>query len=324
MPEPGPGDVRVRIRAAGICHSDAHYRAGTSPVADLPLTPGHEVSGVVDKAGAGVTQFSRGDRVAVHYLITCRVCEACMSGREQFCRSGRMVGKHRDGGIAEYLVVPQQNLVPVPENIDFASAAIMMCSAATSFHALNLAHRNPGESIAVFGAGGLGMSAVQLARALGATQVFAVDVDPGKLELAAEFGAIPVNATAVDVLEAIRNTTGGRGVDISIETAGLPKTQGQAVACLAAGGRAALVGITQESFPLASYNQLINKEAVVLGVSDHLRSELTTLVRYASQGLLNLEPVITDRVRLDAGEINAALDRLNAFRGATRTVIIPD
>lgn len=322
-PEPGRGEIRVRVEAAGICHSDAHYRAGTSPVSSLPLIPGHEVAGIVEKDGPDATQHRVGDRVALHYLVTCRTCDACMSGREQFCRSGKMIGKHRDGGYAEFIVVPEQNAIPIPASVTFGAAAIMMCSSATSFHALNLAHRAPGESVAVFGAGGLGMSAVQLARLLGAVAVFAIDTDPNKLDMARRFGAMPVSASEDDVVTRILHETGGRGVDIAVETVGLPSVQQQAVRALAPGGRAALVGITRDSFTIGSYNELINKEAHILGVSDHLRSELVTLMQYAARGELELESVITERVPLDAAAVNAVLDRLQAFHGSTRAVIVP-
>src|SRR5262245_35769345 len=106
LPEPGPLEVRVRVKAAGICHSDAHYRAGRSPVCPLPLTLGHEVAGVVDAIGGEVSGFARCDRVCVHYLATCGVCDFCRQGNEQFCRSGAMMGKDRDGGYAEFVVMP--------------------------------------------------------------------------------------------------------------------------------------------------------------------------------------------------------------------------
>src|SRR4051812_12730313 len=106
VPEPGDGDVLVRVRAAGICHSDAHYRAGKSRVEPLPLTLGHEVAGMVERVGSGVTPFQTGERVCVHYLATCGHCAYCDEGSEQFCTTGKMIGKYRDGGYAEYILIP--------------------------------------------------------------------------------------------------------------------------------------------------------------------------------------------------------------------------
>jgi D-arabinose 1-dehydrogenase-like Zn-dependent alcohol dehydrogenase len=187
-------DVLVAVKAAGICHSDAHYRAGRSPVHPLPLTLGHEVAGVVEQVGVGVKSIKVGERVCLHYLATCGECEYCQRGSEQFCRSGSMIGKYRDGGYAEYICIPSRSVFVLPDDVPFEQGAIMMCSSATSLHAINKSRLKPGESVAVFGVGGLGISAIQLAQAYGADLVLAVDINPLKLELAAQFGALPINA----------------------------------------------------------------------------------------------------------------------------------
>lgn len=325
VPRPiaGPGEIVVKVEAAGVCHSDAHYRSGTSPVAFTPLTLGHEVAGTVAETGEGVSDVSPGDRVALHYLVSCGVCDMCAQGLEQFCRSGRMIGKHRDGGLAEYIVVPAQNAVPIPQEVGSEAAAIMMCSSATAFHAIRRAGLSAGESVAVFGVGGLGISAVQLAKIAGASTVFAVDVDRDKLKKAEGYGAIPVNAGAEDAADQLTRLTAGTGVDVSLEFAGLPKTQTQAVAALAVHGRAALAGITDQSFSLSSYGHLLNREAAVYGVSDHLRSELFILMQFCARRLLDLDSVIAARIGLDSSQINKALDELQHFRGLTRTVVLP-
>src|SRR5262249_23800255 len=166
IPEIGSSDVLIRVAAAGICHSDAHYRAGISKIDYLPLTLGHEIAGRVEEVGSGVTEVSAGDRVCVHYLLSCGSCEFCVRGLEQFCRSVQMIGKHRDGGYAEFIKVPGANALRLPDEIPFEGGAIMMCSSATALHALNKARFKSGETIAIFGFGGLGFSALQLARAL--------------------------------------------------------------------------------------------------------------------------------------------------------------
>ena len=158
-------DVLVRVKAAGICHSDAHYRAGVSLVRSLPLTLGHEVAGVVEQTGSQVDNVKPGDRVCLHYMVTCGDCYYCSTGNEQFCTSGAMIGKHRDGAYAEYISVPSRNALPLPDELSFEEGAVLMCSSATSFHALRKAEVKPGETVVIFGVGGLGMSAIQLARA---------------------------------------------------------------------------------------------------------------------------------------------------------------
>ncbi len=322
-PSPGPQDVLVQVKAAGICHSDAHYRAGISTVEPLPMTLGHEVAGVVVEVGREVKTAKPGDRVCLHYLATCGACDWCRAGNEQFCPAAQMIGKHRAGGFAEFILMPARSVFALPEEIPFPQGAILMCSSATSLHALRQARLQPGESVAVFGAGGLGSSAIQLAQALGADTVFAVDINPRKLAFAATMGATPVNAATHNPVATIRTLTDGWGVDVALELVGRPLTMQQAVRSLAIKGRAALVGITRESFPVAPYHEVINKEAEIIGVSDHLAAELPGLIAFARERKLNLAQTVTACVPLAATAINHALDRLEQFGDEVRTVIQP-
>ncbi|MFN2624102.1 MAG: alcohol dehydrogenase catalytic domain-containing protein [Chthoniobacterales bacterium] len=322
VPHVGSNDVLIRIRAAGICHSDAHYRAGISPVARLPLTLGHEVAGVVEQTGERVKNFKPGDRVAVHYLVTCESCAFCRAGHEQFCISGEMIGKDRDGGYAEFISVPERSVFHLPGEIPFEEGAILMCSSATSLHALNKARLCAGETVAVFGVGGLGFSAIQLAFHLGAAKVFAVDINPEKLRLAAQFGAVSVNATDRDPVEQLREMTSGAGVNVALELVGLPITIRQSVQSLGKLGRAALVGITQESFEIAPYSELLNKEAEIIGVSDHLASEIPLLLELARSRKLDLSHGTIRTIPLEAAAVNRALDGLEHFGDDVRVVIL--
>ena len=325
VPIPGIGDASalVRIKAAGICHSDVHYRNGTSSVGHLPQTLGHEMAGIVEKVGPGVHRFAAGDRVCVHYLVTCGECYYCSRGNEQFCPDGQMLGKHRDGGYAEYVAVPARSLVSLPGDISFEHGAAMMCSSSTALHALRKARLQAGESVAVFGAGGLGMSAIQLARGMGASAVYAVDINPAKLALAEQLGAVPVNAQATDSVAEIKRLTGGRGVDVAVEFVGLPQTMRQAVQSLGVLGRASLAGITQKTFDIHSYSELIGKEAEVIGCSDHLMQDFPLLLEFARRGVLDLSQLVTRTVPLQAEPINQVLDALESFGGDVRTVITP-
>jgi propanol-preferring alcohol dehydrogenase len=320
--DPAPGDVLVRVMAAGICHSDAHYRSGLGSTRH-PCTLGHEVSGVVARVGAGVTQIRPGDRVCLHYLVTCGECRQCRAGAEQFCATGEMIGKHRDGGFAELISVPARNALPLPDAIAFDQGAILMCSSATSLHALKKARVGRGDSVAVFGAGGLGTSAIQLARAFGAGKVFAVDINPAKLAFAARLGAVPVNARDQDPVQEIFRLTDGRGVDASLELIGTARTMEQAVEVLAAGGRAALAGLTDQRMSIAPYRDLLNKEAEIIGVSDHLVAELRELMDLVVSGKLDLSKVVSRIVPLEADAINGVLDDLEACRDDIRSVVVP-
>ena len=322
LPAVDSRDVLIRVQAAGICHSDAHYRAGVSPTTALPLTLGHEVAGVVEQVGPAVRGVVPGDRVCLHYLVTCGKCAFCRAGTEQFCPAGQMIGKHRDGGYAEFIAVPERSVFRLPDEIPFEQGAILMCSSATSLHALNKARLRPGETVAIFGVGGLGVSAVQLAGHFGAAEVYAVDISPRKLELAERFGAIPVNASTGDPVEQLRGMTKGRGVDVALELVGLPMTMQQAVRSLAILGRAALVGLTREHFEVAPYSELLNKEAEIIGVSDHLASEIPLLLDLVRTQKLDLSHGIIRTVPLEAGAVNETLDRLERFSDDLRTVIL--
>jgi propanol-preferring alcohol dehydrogenase len=234
-----------------------------------------------------------------------------------------MLGKHCDGGYAEYIAVPARNAVRLPDEVSFEHGAVLMCSSSTSFHALRKAGLQPGETVAIFGAGGLGMSAIQLARAFGALKVYAVDINDAKLQTAEAYGAIPVNAVSGDPVAEIFHLTGGRGVDVALEVIGLRQTMEQAVRSLAVLGRAVMVGIADEPFAINSYRQLLAKEAQVMGSADHLLWELPLLLEFVCQGRLDLSRVVTSSLPLDADAINAAMDTLHRFGSEVRTVIAP-
>ena len=323
LPEIGPSEVLVRVAACGICHSDAHFRENISPIDPLPMTLGHEVAGRVETVGVEFDHVSPGDRIYVHYLVSCGRCDFCFRGYEQFCAKGQMIGKHRDGGYAEFIKVPGRNVFVLPDEIPFEHGAIMMCSSATALHALNKARVQGSDSVAILGFGGLGFSALQLVRAFGCQEIYVVDINPTKLASIAAFGGMAVDATAGDPVQQIREATGGKGVDVSIELVGSAITMGQSVRCLGVFGRAALVGLTAESMSVLPYTELINKEAQITGVSDHLAAELPMLMEFARSGKLRFPQGTLRFVDLDAGQINSALDAMANSTDHIRTVIVP-
>lgn len=313
LPGLRPDEVEVRVGAAGICRSDVHYRSGIRPVPMLPVTPGHEVAGTIAAIGSEVADRSVGERVALHYLISCGSCHECRSSREQFCEGGAMIGLDRDGGYAQSIMVPARNAMPVPEEIPTEIAAIMMCSSSTSLHALRRGRFQMGESVGVVGCGGLGMSAIKIARALGASRVIAVDIDRAKLDTAEDLGAIPMSPERARMAS----------VDVSLELVGLPETMRTAIDMLGVQGRAVAVGISHDSLSLHSFNDLVMREAEVIGAMDHFASEIEELFGMVVAGDLDLTDVITATVPLEAGPINETMDRLEAFDAGVRTVIIP-
>ncbi|MCB0216656.1 MAG: alcohol dehydrogenase catalytic domain-containing protein [Chloroflexi bacterium] len=319
-PDPGPQEVRVRVVAAGICHSDAHYRRGGPRLGRLPQTLGHEVAGIIDALGAEVRGPGLGDRVCLHYLVTCGDCARCRRGEEQFCPRAEMIGKDRDGGFAEFIVVPARNAIRIPNGLAFDHAALMMCSSATAWHALVKGRLAAGERLLVFGIGGLGVSALQLARVFGAAEVYAVDRVPAKLALAERMGAIAVNAAEEDPIEALARRGAG-GVDVALDFVGTPATLAAAVKCLAPRGRAVFVGIGDQPFAVDPYRDILAKEAEIIGCSDHLHGELETLLALAARGGLDLSLALDRRLPLEAAAINAALDALEAGTETVRSVI---
>ena len=282
-PRPGPGEISVAIRAAGICHSDAHYRAGKGRI-NLPLTLGHEIAGVVEGTG---------QRVALHYLLP----------------NGDMLGKEVDGGYAERIVVPANNAVPIPDEVSFEQAAIMMCSTATAHHALNLSALAKGESVAILGFGGLGVSAVQLARMRGAGEIFAIDVVAQKLELAKSFGATPVGRGALPP------------ADVVLDFAGHAPTTLAALRALKPGGRLIVVAINLRQLEIDPYADVLAKERRIIGCADHTREELVELMQFARDGRIDLSRAITRTVSLDTNEISEVLDDLDRGTSHLRTVI---
>ena len=281
-PVPGPGEVLVDIRAAGICHSDAHYRAGRGSIA-LPLTLGHEIAGVDVATGA---------RVALHYLLP----------------NGDMLGKERDGGYAERIVVPAENAVPIPAGVSFEHAAVMMCSTATAWHALRLSRLARGESLAILGFGGLGVSALQLARVLGAAEIFAIDLVPEKLAIAERMGAIPCEAPP--------------RADVVLDFAGHAPSTAAALRALAPGGRLMIVAINLRELAFDPYRDVLAKERHVIGVSDHTRQELVEVLDFAARGAIDLSAAITRTVPLQAAAIEAVLEDVDRGTAHLRSVIV--
>lgn len=323
VPQIGARDVLVKVKAAGVCHSDAHYRAGISPVKPVPLTLGHEVSGVVERIGAEVSSLKPGDRVCLHYNLSCGDCYYCSTGNDQFCEKVLMIGHYTNGGYAEYIAVPARNAIPLPAEIPFEQGATLMCASVTAFHALRKSRLKGGETVAIFGAGGLGQSAVQLAKAFGAVEVFAVDINEDKLKLAAFYDAIPVNAQESDPVAEIKRLTNGKGVDVAVEMIGLPKTMKQALQVAGVMARVVIVGLSNQPLEIKTYTELLGNEVELIGSNDHHLQELPILLDLARRKVLDTSRIVTRAIPLDADAINKALDDLERFGGDVRTVIVP-
>lgn len=323
IPRLGEKEILVRVRAAGICRSDAHYRAGRSTMGTLALTLGHEVAGLVAEIGSQVKNVKVGDRVCLHYNITCGDCYFCSSGNEQFCDSVRMIGRHVDGGYAEFIAIPARNAIPLPDEIPFEQGATLMCASATAIHALIKGRVRPGDTVAVFGIGGLGISAIQLAKAMGVIDVYAVDIKQDKLDLASRYQAIPIDASRVNAADEIRKRTKGKGVNVSLEMIGLPETMEQAIDSVGYLGRSVMAGLNRKPISIDTYSQVLGKEAEIIGSNDHLLSELPLLLDLARRKILDTSQVVSRVIPLDAELINQRLNELEQFTSDIRTVVVP-
>src|SRR5437868_284493 len=220
VPEIDADEVLVQVKAVGLCGSDVHIvYEGVTPTAFKPITLGHEPAGVVARVGSKVQGWTPGDRVSVLPLLFCGTCPRCLRGQSQVCEQRRVIGIQAEGALAEYLKVPAKNLVRLPDNVPFSVGAIITDAVATPFHALiDRAALKSGESIAIFGLGGLGLHAVQIAKLAGARSVIGVDVRPEQLERARQAGAdVIIDARNGSPVTTVMEATGGRGVDVAAE-----------------------------------------------------------------------------------------------------------
>ena len=264
MPDPGPGEVLVRIEFSGLCHTDIHAARGEWPVKPSPpFVPGHEGVGHVERLGAGVTTRAVGDRVAIAWLAyACGQCRHCINGWETLCESQRNAGYSVDGTMAEYTVVPAAFATPVPAGISSVDAAPLTCAGVTTYKAIKVARVAAAETVAVFGVGGLGHLAVQYARLAGGF-VVGVDVVDHKLEMATDLGADHVvNARTQDPVAFIQSMG---GADVAVALAASAASFDQAFRSLRRGGRLVCVGLPADgaSMTLPIFDVVLNGKTVI-------------------------------------------------------------
>ena len=323
VPEPGPGEVLIRVGGTGLCHSDLHlmhWPAGSLPY-ELPFTLGHEVSGSVAALGPGADGLELGESILVYGPWGCGGCRACSIGAEHLCeraRSGRGAGLGRNGGLAEYMVVPSPRLTVPLNGLDPVAAAPLADAGLTPYHAVRraLGLLRPGTSAIVIGVGGLGHVAVQLLKALSPARVVAVDRRHEALELAAHAGAdIVLPATALEA-RALRRAAGGRGAAVIVDCVGSDETLALAAGAVAAGGHVSLLGLAGGMFPMRFGD--VPLETSVIFSNWGTRAELAEVVALARDGVIAID---VERVPL-AG-VPAAYERLAAGASRGRLVAIP-
>lgn len=326
VPEPGPGEVLVRVAACGICASDLHVFDGSLPNRGVPpFTPGHEPSGTIASVGSGVTAWSEGDRVAIYAGKPCGACPRCRAGGlPERCMLPLTMGVDYDGAWAEYVVVPALGLVRLPDAVPFDVGAILCDAVGTPFNAvLDAGALRPGERVAIFGVGGLGTHGVMLARMGGAAFVAAVDPNPGARERALALGAdLAVDPAERSPSQAIMEATGGEGVDLAIDFVGANAVLKQAAASLAVGGRVCIVGVSGEKISLGPSILFAVRRNRLIGVYGYRREHLETLVGLAARGRIDLSRSISARLPLDRAAEGVSI--LSEKRGdPVRVLLIP-
>lgn len=284
IPSPGPGDVLVRVTAAGLCHTELHFLSGLLNLGVAPLTLGHEVVGRVEGAGPGVGAVQPGDRVIVYYYVGCGLCRHCLAGSENLCDALRAeYGFVSDGGFAEYVTVPARNLVRLPDDIADEAAAPIGCSVTTAVHAAALARLAAGDVVLVYGVGAVAFGLIQLA-ALSGAEVIAVSRTPAKLARARALGAAHVlNARDGRVAERVRELTRGHGADVVFELVARKDTMAASTAALAKRGRLVFIGYSEDSYTVHPI-QLVITEASVTGSVGNTLGELMRAVDLVARG----------------------------------------
>jgi alcohol dehydrogenase len=323
-PTPEPHGVVIRVEATGVCRSDWHGWMGHDSDIDLPHVPGHELAGVIEAVGASVANWKIGDRVTVPFISGCGACSECHAGHQQVCHNQQQPGFTHWGSFAQYVAIHKAdlNLVALPETMEYATAASLGCRFATSFRAVvDQGKVSAGQWVAVHGCGGVGLSAVMIATAVGAN-VIAIDIDDAKLALARELGAVAtLNSTTIaDVPDAVIELTRG-GAHVSLDALGHPATCFNSIQNLRARGKHIQVGLMlgDQSTPQIPMARVIGKELEILGSHGMQAHRYGAMLDMISSGKLDPARLVGARISLaDAPE---ALMNMNNFQSVGATVI---
>jgi S-(hydroxymethyl)glutathione dehydrogenase/alcohol dehydrogenase len=339
--KPKRREVLVRTAAAGLCHSDLHFIEGSYPT-PMPAVLGHESAGIVEAVGEDVTYLKPGDHVISCLSMFCGHCEFCLSGHLSICQDpvvkpgpGKAQRLKWNGGhmnqflnlsaFAEQMVVHEHALVKVREDMPLDLAALIGCAVITGYGAVaHTARIEPGSTVAIFGAGGIGLSTINAAAIAGAGRIIAIDLDPFKLELAKAFGATDViDAAAGDTVKRINDLTNG-GVHYSFECIGLKTTAEQAFSCLRSGGTATLIGMIPVGTKIELHGVDFLRERRIQGSmmgSNRFRTDMPRLIDFYMQGKLKLKEMVSGRIKLE--DINEGFAAMKTG-GIARNVIVFD
>jgi alcohol dehydrogenase len=326
-PVPGPGEVLIQVKASGLCRSDWHGWQGHDADIHLPHVPGHELAGVIAEIGGNVQRWKIGDRVTVPFCIGCGTCAQCTNGQQQICDQYYQPGFTCWGSFAEYVRIPyaDENLVRLPDHMDFVTAAVLGCRFITAWRGVTAQGAlKAGDHIAIHGCGGVGLSAIMIAAAVGAVPI-AVDIDHQKLDFAKSIGAVHAIHTreVADVVEAIRELSGG-GAQVSVDALGSRETCRNSIRCLRKQGRHIQLGLMAgtEADPPLPMGEVIAKELQIIGSHGMQAHQYSTMMDWISSGRMHPEKLLGRTITLE--ESCAALTNLNSFQDTGVTVIRMD
>jgi D-arabinose 1-dehydrogenase-like Zn-dependent alcohol dehydrogenase len=322
IPEPGPGEVLVKVAYCGICHSDLSLINGTFPSQRPVVTQGHEASGTIAKLGPDVTGWAEGDRVIVAAGRACTACPNCRRGDIANCLRTQLMAFAYDGAWAEYTVAQAVGLTRVPDNVPLEQAAILADAVSTPFGAVVRTGKvGIGESVGVWGVGGVGTHIVQLARLVGAVPVIAVDIKPEVLDRAVELGAdYAFDARDEGLRDKIADITGGRMLDVAFDAVGLKSTFEQALDSVTVGGRLVSVGMSAESPSVGPTSMFGLTQKHVLGHLGYQNVDIETLATLVSRGRLDLSRSISDIVSLD--DVRLGIEKLERQDGNPIRILV--
>lgn len=319
IPDIGPTDVLVCVKAAGICGTDVHIIEGKLPTIKLPHIPGHEGAGIVEKVGAEVKGVRPGDRVVISIYIVCERCYFCAGGREELCPNKVRIGFETNGSLAEYVRVPEVNALPIPESVSFEKAAILPDAVACMLHAIRTqARTRAGDTMVILGGiGGLGMQGIQLAQLCGARVIVTSRRDE-KLPFARALGAIAVNSSKENLKDVVLSLTDGRGADSVIDNIGTARSIENGLELLRPGGRLVEVAYQDASIS-GSFYDLVMREKEIVGSLSSTKHDLKDTIQFIEEG--RLDPIVVKTYPLT--EINKALTQLEATAVPGRIVLYP-
>jgi len=304
VPAVGAGDVLVRVEACGICGSDVHGLDGSTGRRIPPIVMGHEAAGTVEAVGSGVTRFAKGDRVTFDSTVYCGACPYCKAGQINLCDNREVIGVsegnyRRHGAFAEYVVIPDRIMYPLPADFPFEEAA-MLEAVSVAMHGVKVTPITGGETALVIGAGMIGFLTLQAAKAAGCARVFISDVDETRLKLARQVGADEVlHSSGAELLAEIKRLTNGRGVDVVLEAVGLNQTVGSAIDCVRKAGTVTLIGNVSPEVTLPLQKVVVKQ--IKLQGSCASSGEYPEAIELIAAGKIKVKPLITAVASLEEG-----------------------